>query len=630
MSLISLKNASLAFGHVALLDKVNFQLQADERVCLLGRNGEGKSSLLKAIAGLQTLDDGELVLAQNIKIGYLPQEVFDQAAEQNHSIYDIVLRGLGREGQLILEYERLLEAMDSATEADLEKLAAIQVEIDASDAWQKKQLVEKILSRFQFKGDEAFQSLSGGMKRRVFLARALVNEPDVLLLDEPTNHLDIASIQWLEEFLLTLRTSLLFITHDRSFLSALATRIIELDRGQLSSWPGNYENYLKQKQAQLQVEIEQKAKFEKKLAAEEVWIRQGIKARRTRNEGRVRALQAMRKERANWRDQQGRVTLQAGAENQSGRLVIRAENVHFSYQQNSLIKDFSTLIMRGDKVGIVGPNGVGKTTLVKLLLGQLQPDAGEIVQGTRLEIAYFDQLRSALREEASVVENVSEGSDLLTINGKTKHVMSYLQDFLFSPERARSPVSVLSGGERNRLLLAKLFTRPNNLLVMDEPTNDLDIDTMELLEELLLDYPGTLILISHDRTFLNRVVTQVLVFEGEGRVGDYVGGYKDSMSQYSTGIADASDKNHPGEAQPVKTVAKPAAKRISYKDQRELEALPGKIENLETAINELQNLLADPDTYKSDTDKVSNLQNELKTKEQQLHEYYQRWEALDI
>lgn len=629
MSLISLKNASLAFGHVYLLNKANFQLEPGERVCLLGRNGEGKSSLLKIIAGLQALDDGELVLAQNLKIGYLPQEVLAQMNEQNHSVHDIVMEGLGRVGQLILEYEKLLITMDFTNEAELEKLASTQAELDASDGWQKKQLVEKTLSRFQFSGEEIFKKLSGGLKRRVFLARALVNEPDVLLLDEPTNHLDIESIQWLEEFLLNVRTTLLFITHDRSFLSALATRIVELDRGQLSSWPGNYKNYLTAKEAQLQVEIEQKAKFDKKLAEEEVWIRQGIKARRTRNEGRVRALEALRKERAGWRSQQGRVKLESGAENKSGKIVIRAEDVSFSYQQNTLIKNFSTLITRGDKVGIVGPNGVGKTTLVKLLLGQLKPDSGEIERGTRLEIAYFDQLRASLNERASVAENVSEGSDLLTINGKTKHVMSYLQDFLFSPERARSPVSALSGGEKNRLLLAKLFTRPNNLLVMDEPTNDLDIDTMELLEELLLDYPGTLILISHDRTFLNRVVTQVLVFEGQGQVSDYVGGYEDWMSRKAPQPGQQKLGSVQSIEKPINKSANPTAKKMSYKDQKELEALPLTIEALENDISQLHDSLAHPDTYKNDPSKISALQNDLKLKEQTLRECYQRWEELD-
>jgi len=634
MALLSLKNASLAFGHVSLLNKANFTLQPKERVCLLGRNGEGKSSLLKIIAGLQGLDDGSLEISQGLKIGYLPQEVPSRDAEDSDSVGHMVLKGLGEIGQNIFDYEALLLNMDYENEADLDKLSSLQAKIDAGDGWQKKQLVEKILSRFHFTGEEGFNQLSGGMKRRVYLARALVDEPDVLLLDEPTNHLDISSIQWLEEFLLNVRTSLIFITHDRSFLSTLATRIIELDRGIISSWPGNYDNYLTGKEAQVQVEIDQKAKFDKKLAEEEVWIRQGIKARRTRNEGRVRALEALRRERAAWRKQQGRVNIQSDIENKSGKIVIQAENVSFKYNEKNLIENFSTVIMRGDKVGIVGPNGVGKTTLLKLLLGQLSPDTGKIEQGTRLDIAYFDQLRATLNEQETVVENVGEGSDLLTINGNTRHVISYLQDFLFSPERARSPVSVLSGGEKNRLLLAKLFTKPHNFLVMDEPTNDLDIDTMELLEELLLDYKGTLVLISHDRTFLNRIVTQVLVFEGEGKVSDYVGGYEDWMS---SNISDDSspDNSKADDMADIKpeTPVKTTKKKMSYKDQKELEELPEKIETLENLIDELQGLLAHPDTYKTDAGSVSRkvpeLQSDLEIKQKELKECYKRWEELD-
>jgi len=619
---------------VFLLNKANFTLQPKERVCLLGRNGEGKSSLLKTIAGLQGLDEGSLEISQGLKIGYLPQEVPSQDAEGSDSVGHMVLKGLGEIGQNIFDYEALLLNMDYEDETDLDKLSSLQAKIDAGDGWQKKQLVEKILSRFHFTGEEGFNQLSGGMKRRVYLARALVDEPDVLLLDEPTNHLDISSIQWLEEFLINVRTSLIFITHDRSFLSTLATRIIELDRGIISSWPGNYDNYLSGKEAQVQVEIDQKAKFDKKLAEEEVWIRQGIKARRTRNEGRVRALEALRRERAAWRKQQGRVNIQSDIENKSGKIVIQAENVSFKYNENNLIENFSTVIMRGDKVGIVGPNGVGKTTLLKLLLGQLSPDTGKIEQGTRLDIAYFDQLRATLNEQETVVENVGEGSDLLTINGNTRHVISYLQDFLFSPERARSPVSVLSGGEKNRLLLAKLFTKPHNFLVMDEPTNDLDIDTMELLEELLLDYKGTLVLISHDRTFLNRIVTQVLVFEGEGKVSDYVGGYEDWMSNK------VSDNSNPDNSKPEnmadiepETPVKTTKKKMSYKDQKELEELPEKIETLENLIDEIQGLLAHPDTYKSESGsapgKITELQNDLEVKQEQLGECYKRWEELD-
>lgn len=626
MPLLSLKNASLAFGHMPLLDKVGFQLNAGERVCLLGRNGEGKSTLLKVLAGLQNLDDGEFTLSRNMKIAYLTQEVPESSLENSLTVLQVVLEGLGEIGLKIFEYEKLTKSV----EVDVDRLSALQASIDSEDGWLKKQCVEKVLSRFKFEGEELFNDLSGGLKRRVLLARALANDPEILLLDEPTNHLDIASILWLEQFLLTSGLTLIFVSHDRSFLSNLATRIVELDRGKLTTWPGNYDEYLKSREVRLQVEKDQKARFEKKLAEEEVWIRQGIKARRTRNEGRARALEALRKERANWRKQVGKVKLQLSNEISSGKVVIEARDVDFKYDNKELIKSFSTTILRGDKLGIVGPNGVGKTTLVKLLLGQLRPDSGTIKLGTKLEVAYFDQLRSTLNEDASVVDNVAEGSDLLTINGKSKHVMSYLQDFLFSPERARSPVSALSGGEKNRLLLAKLFTRSANFLVMDEPTNDLDVETLELLEELLLEFKGTLILISHDRMFLNRVVTQVLVFEGQGRVAEYVGGYQDFMVSTDSSLDTSAVDIYPKDE--IEKLDKPenqSKKKMSYKDKRELELLPEKIEQLEANIEEIQTLLSHPDTYKSDPENIPVLQEKLNAKQKQLAEYYQRWETLD-
>jgi ABC transport system ATP-binding/permease protein len=525
MAVISLSNAQLAFGHVALLDHAEFSLESGERIGLIGRNGTGKSSLLRVIAGQAKLDDGLLVLQQGLRITYVEQEPqFDDES----LIFDAVAGGIAHIREALTTYYQLSEQLGSADDTALmERLHELQVELDVADGWNLNNRIETTLQRLQLDGQRQISTLSGGMKKRVALARALVAAPDVLLLDEPTNHLDFSSIQWLEELLREFRGSLLFITHDRSFLDKVATRIVELDRGRLQSYDGNFSAYQRRKADQLVIEDIEHAKFDKFLAQEEVWIRKGVEARRTRNEGRVRRLESLRLERSRRRDQQGQVKLALSAGEQSGKLVAELIDVRKAYGDRVIVNDFSATILRGDKVGLIGLNGAGKTTLLRLILGEQQPDSGTIRQGSRLQIAYFDQMREQLNEEASLAETISPGSDWVEVNGNRKHVMTYLGDFLFAPERARSPVKSLSGGERNRLLLARLFAKPANVLVLDEPTNDLDIDTLELLEQLLEDYTGTVFLVSHDRVFLDNVVTQVFVAEGEGRWREYVGGYSD-------------------------------------------------------------------------------------------------------
>jgi ATP-binding cassette subfamily F protein uup len=524
MAVISLSSAQLAFGHFALLDHAEFSLETGERVGLIGRNGTGKSSLLKIISGRFKLDDGLLVMQQGLKIAYVEQEpVF----EPEMSVYQAVASGMGDLQDLLQEYDALTGQFGQGDDdALMERMHDIQVKLDAADAWNLKNKVEATLDRLNLAAESLMKTLSGGMQKRVALARALVSAPDVLLLDEPTNHLDFTSIMWLEGLLKDYKGSVLFITHDRSFLDNVATRIIELDRGRLLSYPGNFTTYQVRKAEQLEIEEIENAKFDKFLAQEEVWIRKGVKARRTRDEGRVRRLERLREQRAVRRDQQGQVTLQVSAGDRSGKIVAELENVSKSYNR-PIVSNFSATILRGDKVGLIGANGAGKTTLLKLILGEEKPDSGTVKQGTKLQVAYFDQMRTQLNEEASLLETIAPGSDWVEVNGQRKHAMSYLSDFLFAPERARSPVKTLSGGERNRLLLARLFAKPANVLVLDEPTNDLDIDTLELLEELLEDYPGTVFLVSHDRMFLDNVVTQVIVAEGEGNWREFVGGYTD-------------------------------------------------------------------------------------------------------
>ncbi len=526
-NLILLDNISLAFGLDVLLDKIKFQIASGERVCLIGRNGAGKSSLLKIIEGLQLADTGTVWRKPHLRLARLAQEL---PQKSQATIYEFVAEGLAETGKLLTEYHALThKLMHSHTKQDLKKLQSLQQAIDSQNGWQFEQTIQTILTRLELDPDQLVATLSGGWQRRAALAQALVTSPELLLLDEPTNHLDIEAIQWLEEQLVNWNIGLIFITHDRSLLQRLATRIVELDRGQLTSWPGDYDNFLRRKEEMLNAEHNQNAEFDKKLAQEERWIRQGIKARRTRNEGRVRALEALRKARSERREQQGKATFNLNEARQSGKLVIEAENITHYFNQNSpqqcVIEKFSLRVMRGDRIALLGPNGIGKSTLLNILLKNLEPSEGKVTQGTQLNIAYFDQLRETLDLEKTVIDNVTEGNDTIEINGKKRHIISYLGDFLFTPERALTPVKALSGGECNRLLLARLFSRPSNLLVLDEPTNDLDIETLELLEELLSQYQGTLLLVSHDRSFLDNVATSLLVFAGQGKIIEYIGGY---------------------------------------------------------------------------------------------------------
>jgi ATP-binding cassette subfamily F protein uup len=632
MPLLRLANLSLAFGHRTLLDGVSLEVRAGERVCLVGRNGEGKSSLLRVIGGEVSADDGELWLRPGMRVAYLAQEA---TLDSQQSVFEVVAGGLPELGRMIIDYHQAVAALEqSQDEASLQRLAELQHLLEAAGGWELEQRVERVLSRLQLDGDAGFHTLSGGWRRRAMLARALVQEPDVLLLDEPTNHLDIDAITWLEEFMLGYPGALLFISHDRAFVRRLATRIIELDRGQLSSWPGGYDDYLRRKAEQLEVEARHNALFDKKLGQEEAWIRQGIKARRTRNEGRVRALKDLREQHRQRRERSGKADLQLDSGEQSGKLVFEAEHVSLSFGAQVIIRDFSTTILRGDRVGIIGPNGVGKSTLIKVLLGELQPDSGMVRRGTRQQVAYFDQQREQLDPQATLMESVGEGSPRVVINGRDRHVAGYLRDFLFPPERLQSPVSTLSGGERNRLLLARLFARPANLLVMDEPTNDLDVETLELLEELLLEYPGTLLLVSHDRAFLDNVVTSSLVFEGDGIIGDYVGGYSDWQRQRQaaaeTPVASPLPRRDSGDkVSPVKPKPAARARKLSYKEQRELEALPKRIEALEAEQAQLQQQTADPGFYQRPAEEVAAGLARLETIAAELEEVYARWETLE-
>ncbi len=629
MSLIRLRNIHVGFGGPAILESISVSIEAGERLCLLGRNGTGKSTLLKVISGEVKADSGDLEFKQNLKIAVLDQE---PRGDLQGSIFDIVATGLGKNARLLQDYHHALhnftENHNEQTTAELERA---QNQVDIHNAWQLNQQVEEVLSRMQLDGDMDYTSLSGGMKRRVLLGKSLVIKPDILLLDEPTNHLDLSAIQWLEEQLLNYKGALMFITHDRSFMRRLSTRIIELDRGILTSYPGDYDTYLRRKAEALHAEEVENAHFDKKLAQEEVWIRQGIKARRTRNEGRVRALEKMRVERNQRRNQVGKVSMNVAQADRSGKLVAEAENVCFEYGGEPLIKNLNTTILRGDKIGIIGPNGVGKTTLLRLLLGNLKATSGTIKNGTKLEVAYFDQFRAQLDDAASVIDNLSQGREFVEINGNRKHVIGYLQDFLFAPERARSPVSMLSGGERNRLLLAKLFSKASNILVLDEPTNDLDIETLELLEELVMDYNGTVLVVSHDREFVNNVVTSTLVFEGHAQVNEYVGGYDDWLRQAKDKMKqkNAAAKKAGGEKKTAAPASTAKAKKLSYKDQRELDALPAQIETFENEVESLQNRMADETFYKQEKDEILKVQKQLEQAQAGLKHCYTRWEALE-
>ena len=627
---ITLDNASLAFGHHPLLDKASFQLDPGERVGLIGRNGAGKSSLLKVIAGETKLDDGNVWRATSVRIVYVPQE---PVLKPGHTVYEAVAEGLGDMQQVLVDYHAVTHSMgaaDADIDALMEKMQALQHELDAKDGWGMQAKVETVLSRLSLDADTKVDSLSGGWRKRVALGRALVADPEVLLLDEPTNHLDLEAIQWLEELLLNFNGGVLFITHDRRFLNRLATRIVELDRGTLTDFVGNYENYQIKKEELLAVEATHAAKFDKVLAQEEAWIRQGIKARRTRNEGRVRQLEKLRLERAARRERQGNVKLSLDAGERSGKLVAELDNVVKAYGDRTLINGFSTRILRGDRIGLLGPNGVGKTTLLKLILGELEADSGTIQRGTNMNVAYFDQMREALDEEATLADTISPGSDFVEIGNERKHVISYLEDFLFPPQRSRSPVKSLSGGERNRLLLARLFARPSNVLVLDEPTNDLDIDTLELLESLLQDFPGTLFLVSHDRAFLENTVTQVIAFEGNGQLTEFGGGYDDWLrfTEQRTKEAANAPKVKIETSKPVATRT-PAKTKLSYKEQLELDQLPEKIEALEIEQAAINETLADPEIYKTDLEKATSLQIKLTELDEALMNTLARWEELE-
>ncbi len=627
---ITLDNASLAFGHHPLLDKASFQLDPGERVGLIGRNGAGKSSLLKVIAGETKLDDGNVWRATSVRIVYVPQE---PVLKTGHTVYEAVAEGLGDMQQVLVDYHAVTHSMGSADadiDALMEKMQALQHELDAKDGWGMQAKVETVLSRLSLDADTKVDSLSGGWRKRVALGRALVADPEVLLLDEPTNHLDLEAIQWLEELLLNFNGGVLFITHDRRFLNRLATRIVELDRGNLTDFVGNYENYQIKKEELLAIEATHAAKFDKVLAQEEVWIRQGIKARRTRNEGRVRQLEKLRLERAARRERQGNVKLSLDAGERSGKLVAELDNVVKAYGERTLINGFSTRILRGDRIGLLGPNGVGKTTLLKLILGELEADSGTIQRGTNMNVAYFDQMREALDEEATLADTISPGSDFVEIGNERKHVISYLEDFLFPPQRSRSPVKSLSGGERNRLLLARLFARPSNVLVLDEPTNDLDIDTLELLESLLQDFPGTLFLVSHDRAFLENTVTQVIAFEDNGQLTEFGGGYDDWLrfTEQRTKEAASAPKVKIETPKPAATSA-PTKTKLSYKEQLELDQLPEKIEALEIEQAAINATLADPEIYKTDLEKATALQIKLTELDDALINALARWEELE-
>jgi ATP-binding cassette subfamily F protein uup len=625
MALISLRNITLAFGGPALFDGINLQIEPGDRLCLLGRNGSGKSTLLKLIGGELTPEGGEIQRQQGLKVAAVSQDV---PVELTGSVFDIVASGMGNAAELLAEYHHVSHqlALDGS-ELLLNRLESLQHELENGGGWSLHQEVERVLNRLQLDAEAEFTSLSGGTKRRVLLARALVSSPDILILDEPTNHLDIDTILWLEEFLAKSVKTVLFVTHDRAFARRLANRVAELDRGRIYAFTCGYEEFVERREALLEAEITRQALFDKKLAQEEVWVRQGIKARRTRNEGRVRALKKLREESRQRREQQGTAKIQLQLADRSGALVAEAVDVTFAYDGRPIIKGFSTTIMRGDRIGLIGPNGSGKTTLLKLLLGELSPLHGEIKLGSRREVIYFDQMREQLDLEKSVQENVGEGNDTLIINGQSRHIIGYLQDFLFSPERARSPVSILSGGERNRLLLAKLFTKPSNVLVMDEPTNDLDVETLDLLEDLLLEYPGTLLLVSHDREFLNNVVTSTLAVGVDGTVREFVGGYDDWLQQVAVEAAPVAAVSS---AIPEKTRSpKEKPRKMSFNDQRELEALPERILSLEQEQENLHATMSDPEFYKSAGAGVVQINARLAELELELHKAYERWEELE-
>ncbi|MCL5427302.1 MAG: ATP-binding cassette domain-containing protein [Gammaproteobacteria bacterium] len=632
MTLLRLEQLQLAYGTHVLLNRADLTVEKGERLALVGRNGTGKSTLLKLVAGDILPDDGSIWRAPGLKIGVLAQELPEASGL---TIFDMVAQGLPEAGELLSEYDHLINDPDP----DMDRMATLQTRLEAIDGWSFHQRIDTVLTRLGLPPAAEMSSLSGGWRRRVALARALVAEPDLLLLDEPTNHLDLDTIAWLEEQLLAFNGAVLLITHDRAFLSKLATNILELDRGQLGRYPGKYEEYQARKQHELEVEARENAEFDKKLAQEEAWIRQGVKARRTRNEGRVRALEAMRNERSQRRERQGTANLTVDRGERTGKRVVELQGVTQRFGDDIILQNINLEVLRGDRIGFLGRNGAGKTTLLKILLGELEPSEGKVQMGTNLKVAYFDQLRAGLELDKTVYDNVAQGSDRVSVGGKDRHVMSYLQDFLFTPERVRQPVKALSGGESNRLLLAKLFTQPANVLVLDEPTNDLDMETLELLEELLLDFDGTLLLVSHDRTFMDNVVTSMLAFEGEGVVREYVGGYTDWIRQGgklppAPWEGAARQRTEPTSEVPKKVAESPAVPakksiKLSYNVQRELDALPAEIERLESEVAALEKEMGDPAFYQQDADAIATKLQALEKVQNALETAMERWMELE-
>ncbi len=630
MSLISIHGAYLSFSDAPLLDNTELHIEEGERVCLVGRNGAGKSTLMKIINGEQPLDDGRIIYEQDLVVARLQQ---DPPRNITGSVYDFVAEGVAEQAEHLKAYHAISHlVMEDPSEKNLNEMGRLQTILDHQNLWQLDSRINDVLQQIGLDADTELSSLSGGWLRKAALGRALVSNPRVLMLDEPTNHLDIETIDWLETFLKTFTGSIIFISHDRSFIRNMATRIVDLDRGKLVSWPGNYDLFLTGKEEALRVEEMQNAEFDRKLAQEEVWIRQGIKARRTRNEGRVRALKALRNERSARREVMGKANMQVGEAARSGKIVFEMEDVNYSVGGKTLVKDFSTQVQRGDKIALIGPNGCGKTTLLRLMLDQLKADSGRVHCGTKLEIAYFDQHRAELDPDRTVMDNLAEGKQEVMVNGKPRHVLGYLQDFLFHPKRAMTPVRALSGGERNRLLLARLFLKPSNLLILDEPTNDLDVETLELLEELVDGYQGTVMLVSHDRQFVDNTVTECWIFEGNGEIGTFVGGYHDAQQQraaYKHGKASQAKPATPVKTAEKSDAAKRPANKLSYNLARELEQLPQKLEQLETRIGELQAKMSHPDFFSQPHDKTQPVLDALAQTEQELEVAFERWEELE-